>query len=209
MEGADSTRAWVALCCTVSVKSLALLEVVKSGGARIPGYCFLLTISSSYINPSNPPLTAVMEFEGCVAVAAGRPTTHDSSHAVKKPKPKPKTRIVHVFPPEIIKTDAANFRELVQRLTGKPVTRASSNRRRKNKDEAGCVGLEGEVAPSCKQVGLWRGMQELGNGGGATVKLEEKDSGGFSWEFGEIESFLHELSDVSLLPSSTSPVNYI
>ncbi|CAD5165280.1 unnamed protein product [Musa acuminata subsp. malaccensis] len=143
-----------------------------------------------------------MEFEGCVAVAAGRPTT------VKKPKPKPKTRILHVFPPEIIKTDAANFRELVQRLTGKPVTRASSNRRKKKKeDEAGCVGLEGEVAPSCEQVGLWRGTQEPGSGGGAKVELEEKDSGGFSWEFGEIESFLHELSDVSWLPSCTSPAN--
>ncbi|URE32561.1 VQ motif [Musa troglodytarum] len=148
-----------------------------------------------------------MEFEGCVAVAAGQPTTHDSSHAVKKPKPK--IRILHVFPPEIIKTDAANFRELVQRLTGKPVTRASSNRRKtkKKKDEAGCVGLEGEVSPSCKQVGLWRGTQDLGNGGGAKVELEEKDSGGFSWEFGEIESFLQELSDVSLLPSCTSPAN--
>ncbi|THU70406.1 hypothetical protein C4D60_Mb08t24650 [Musa balbisiana] len=141
-----------------------------------------------------------MEFEGCVAVAAGRPTT------VKKPKPK--TRIVHVFPPEIIKTDAANFRELVQRLTGNPVTRTSCNRRKKKKeDEAGCVGLEGEVAPSCKQVGLWRGQQELGNWGGAKVELEEKDSGGFSWEFAEIESFLDELSDVSLLPSCTSPAN--
>ncbi|KAH0449541.1 hypothetical protein IEQ34_020233 [Dendrobium chrysotoxum] len=33
---------------------------------------------------------------------------------------KPKVRIVHLFPPEIIKTDPANFRELVQKLTGKP-----------------------------------------------------------------------------------------
>ncbi|XP_030484493.2 uncharacterized protein LOC115700955 [Cannabis sativa] len=33
---------------------------------------------------------------------------------------KPKIRIIHIFAPEIIKTDVANFRELVQRLTGKP-----------------------------------------------------------------------------------------
>ncbi|WMV52649.1 hypothetical protein MTR67_046034 [Solanum verrucosum] len=35
-------------------------------------------------------------------------------------KLKPKIRIIHIFAPEIIKTDVANFRELVQRLTGKP-----------------------------------------------------------------------------------------
>lgn len=35
---------------------------------------------------------------------------------------KPKIRIIHIFAPEIIKTDATNFRELVQRLTGKPTS---------------------------------------------------------------------------------------
>jgi hypothetical protein len=33
---------------------------------------------------------------------------------------KPKVRIIHVFAPKVIKTDVANFRELVQRLTGQP-----------------------------------------------------------------------------------------
>ncbi|KAA0043729.1 VQ motif-containing protein 25-like [Cucumis melo var. makuwa] len=50
-----------------------------------------------------------------------RPSTmplHSASHAISKPKPK--IRIIHIFAPEIIKTDVANFRELVQRLTGKP-----------------------------------------------------------------------------------------
>ncbi|KAE9584932.1 hypothetical protein Lal_00024232 [Lupinus albus] len=40
------------------------------------------------------------------------------SHVISKFKPK--IRIIHIYAPEIIKTDAANFRELVQRLTGKP-----------------------------------------------------------------------------------------
>ncbi|KAG4382030.1 hypothetical protein JHK82_043914 [Glycine max] len=40
------------------------------------------------------------------------------SHVISKTKPK--IRIIHVYAPEIIKTDAANFKELVQRLTGKP-----------------------------------------------------------------------------------------
>ncbi|GAB2227480.1 hypothetical protein Droror1_Dr00009302 [Drosera rotundifolia] len=35
-------------------------------------------------------------------------------------KVRPKIRIIHIFAPEIIKTDVANFRDLVQRLTGKP-----------------------------------------------------------------------------------------
>ncbi|KAA8516990.1 hypothetical protein F0562_017192 [Nyssa sinensis] len=43
---------------------------------------------------------------------------HRDSQVISKVKPK--IRIIHIFTPEIIKTDAANFRELVQRLTGKP-----------------------------------------------------------------------------------------
>ncbi|KAH0453116.1 hypothetical protein IEQ34_017440 [Dendrobium chrysotoxum] len=38
------------------------------------------------------------------------------SHSILKPK----IRIVHIFTPEIIKTDPSNFRQLVQLLTGKP-----------------------------------------------------------------------------------------
>ncbi|XP_026427702.1 VQ motif-containing protein 17-like [Papaver somniferum] len=45
---------------------------------------------------------------------------HTDSHVISKFTMKPKIRIVHIYAPEIIKTDAANFRELVQRLTGKP-----------------------------------------------------------------------------------------
>ncbi|XP_078176420.1 VQ motif-containing protein 25-like [Carex rostrata] len=32
----------------------------------------------------------------------------------------PKVRIIHIVAPDIIKTDVSNFRDLVQRLTGKP-----------------------------------------------------------------------------------------
>ncbi|PON44505.1 VQ motif containing protein [Parasponia andersonii] len=44
----------------------------------------------------------------------------DSKTISKVSTTKPKIRIIHIFAPEIIKTDVANFRELVQRLTGKP-----------------------------------------------------------------------------------------
>lgn len=46
---------------------------------------------------------------------------HKDSHLISKTTPsKPNVRIIHVFAPEIIKTDVANFRDLVQNLTGKP-----------------------------------------------------------------------------------------
>ncbi|KAJ7976007.1 VQ motif-containing protein [Quillaja saponaria] len=43
---------------------------------------------------------------------------HKNSQTISKTKPK--IRIIHIFAPEIIRTDVENFRELVQRLTGKP-----------------------------------------------------------------------------------------
>ncbi|KAL6603821.1 hypothetical protein ACP70R_044182 [Stipagrostis hirtigluma subsp. patula] len=39
---------------------------------------------------------------------------------------RPKIKIIHIIAPEIIKTDVANFRELVQRLTGKPACASSA-----------------------------------------------------------------------------------
>ncbi|CAL0326313.1 unnamed protein product [Lupinus luteus] len=61
------------------------------------------------------------------------------SHVISKFKPK--IRIIHIYAPEIIKTDAANFRELVQRLTGKP------------ENEGGC-GSKSKVAPINDSLGL-------------------------------------------------------
>ncbi|CAK9169970.1 unnamed protein product [Ilex paraguariensis] len=43
---------------------------------------------------------------------------HKDSQAISKVKPK--IHIIHIFAPKIFKTDASNFWELVQRLTGKP-----------------------------------------------------------------------------------------
>ncbi|TVU08196.1 hypothetical protein EJB05_41588, partial [Eragrostis curvula] len=42
------------------------------------------------------------------------------------PPTRPKIKIIHIIAPEIIKTDVSNFRDLVQRLTGKPTAGASS-----------------------------------------------------------------------------------
>ncbi|MBA0587865.1 hypothetical protein Gorai_000986, partial [Gossypium raimondii] len=43
---------------------------------------------------------------------------HKDSQIISKAKPK--IRIIHLLAPQIIKTDVANFRQLVQTLTGKP-----------------------------------------------------------------------------------------
>ncbi|XP_019168122.1 PREDICTED: VQ motif-containing protein 25-like isoform X3 [Ipomoea nil] len=57
-------------------------------------------------------------------------------HATTKVQAKPKIRIVHLIPPEVIKTSVHDFCEIVQRLTGKPAVdggsrgSSSSNRRR-------------------------------------------------------------------------------
>ncbi|KAL6534599.1 hypothetical protein OROGR_013274 [Orobanche gracilis] len=49
------------------------------------------------------------------------------------PRGKSEIRIIHIFAPQIIRTDAANFRELVQRLTGKPKDNEGSTKKSKNK----------------------------------------------------------------------------
>ncbi|WVZ79386.1 hypothetical protein U9M48_026966 [Paspalum notatum var. saurae] len=50
--------------------------------------------------------------------ARGRRARVDAAAAAAATRPK--IKIIHIIAPEIIKTDVANFRDLVQRLTGKP-----------------------------------------------------------------------------------------
>ncbi|KAL5224688.1 hypothetical protein ABZP36_011327 [Zizania latifolia] len=57
------------------------------------------------------------EYNSMSPSSTPRPAQKDSSGEM--PKGRPKIKIIHIIAPEIIKTDVANFRELVQRLTGK------------------------------------------------------------------------------------------
>ncbi|KAM3390200.1 hypothetical protein ACQJBY_012030 [Aegilops geniculata] len=62
--------------------------------------------------------------------AAPPPSSAMGAHRWSRPiakGPPRKIRIVHVLAPEVIKTDARHFRELVQRLTGKPKGGAGSS----------------------------------------------------------------------------------
>ncbi|KAM0878410.1 hypothetical protein ACQ4PT_034898 [Festuca glaucescens] len=64
------------------------------------------------------PHSSAVKFPSSTAPPPGM-GTHRWSHAIAKGPPR-KIRIVHVVEPTVIKTDARQFRELVQRLTGKP-----------------------------------------------------------------------------------------
>jgi hypothetical protein len=55
-----------------------------------------------------------------VSTSTTAPTARGASQAAAPTTTRPKIRIIHIIAPEIIKTDVANFRDLVQRLTGKP-----------------------------------------------------------------------------------------
>ena len=50
--------------------------------------------------------------------SSSRVSLNKNSQVISKIKPK--IRIIHIFAPEVIKTDVKNFRSLVQSLTGKP-----------------------------------------------------------------------------------------
>ena len=105
---------------------------------------------------------------------------HHQSQSIAKLKPK--VRIVHVLAPEIIKTDVENFRELVQRLTGKPAKRMGRTTRRRPEVTGGEV-----VVASNGSEGVKR-------------ESEEENCDGF----GDIDGLFQGLGDLPLLPLGSS-----
>ncbi|XP_043692720.1 VQ motif-containing protein 25-like [Telopea speciosissima] len=129
---------------------------------------------------------------------------HRGSHVISKFQPK--IRIVHIFAPEIIKTDVANFRELVQRLTGKP-----TDHKRSNKKQAKSVNREESLISSFKPTKN-RDLQD----GSQRIKEEEEiemwggeNSTGFFNGFGDLDSFIQGLSEFPLLPSNSSHMDVL
>uniref|UniRef100_A0A7N0TQD8 VQ domain-containing protein n=1 Tax=Kalanchoe fedtschenkoi TaxID=63787 RepID=A0A7N0TQD8_KALFE len=61
---------------------------------------------------------------------------HKHSRLITKQQP-PKIRVTHIIPPEIIRTDITNFRNLVQRLTGR--TSSSAAKARADKSQSSPV----------------------------------------------------------------------
>lgn len=72
----------------------------------------------------------MMKPHSCKPSSASPPqlSMHRDSRVISKLKPK--IRIIHIYAPEVIKTEPANFRELVQRLTGKPAEMMKGNKNR-------------------------------------------------------------------------------
>ncbi|KAG6429020.1 hypothetical protein SASPL_107059 [Salvia splendens] len=118
---------------------------------------------------------------------------HRKSQTISKSKPK--IRIIHIFAPEIIKTDAANFRELVQRLTGKPdqrngaVEMKEGSRKKKATTEVG-AGFHADLRERVKEE-IW---------------TSANSGGGFLGGFTEIEGFMHELNHFQFLEGTTAQV---
>ncbi|TYI65259.1 hypothetical protein E1A91_D09G145200v1 [Gossypium mustelinum] len=88
-------------------------------------------------------------------------SVHKDSQIISKAKPK--IRIIHLFAPQIIKTDVANFRQLVQTLTGKPP------------QEKGSKDQKMEL-----RTGLLAGLETI-----ERVKEEDEDLDGFIQELPE------------------------
>ncbi|KAF2289474.1 hypothetical protein GH714_036513 [Hevea brasiliensis] len=139
----------------------------------------------------------VMKKQACIPTSSPTPsplTMHKDSQTISKAKPK--VRIVHIFAPEIIKTDVANFRELVQRLTGKPA-------------EKGCKKKPGIPRRQDQPTAVTTEKEELRSGFGDSgsrgkVKEEEEmwngaNSGGFLSGFGDWDGFIQELGGLTEL----------
>ncbi|KAJ6316745.1 hypothetical protein OIU78_019928 [Salix suchowensis] len=136
-------------------------------------------------------------------------TMHKDSHTIAKVKPK--IRIIHIFAPEIIKTDVANFRELVQRLTGKPTgqkggCRQKPRRARAQDQPRNCDDDSWDDKPVMnKKVELRSGF---GSSLGSRERVKEEEemwnigacSGSFLGGFTDLDGFIQELGEFPLLP---------
>ncbi|KMZ71569.1 hypothetical protein ZOSMA_17G01270 [Zostera marina] len=107
---------------------------------------------------------------------------------------KSEIRIVHVLDPEIVNTNTANFREVVQRLTGKPATdvvdaHAKSTNVKKRK------AVWPEMMPCMKkEAGIGRLFDD--EMGIARMKVAEEDEmtkwRSCGWDFlGDLEKIVH------------------
>lgn len=141
-----------------------------------------------------------------VAVPAPSPLSiHRDSRPIAKVKPK--IRIIHIFAPEIIKTDAANFRELVQRLTGKPVSTehhqkpTRSGRRKHGKLPRKAVEDQGSMMNLLhNQPSMATRKMEPLNGLISNTSHHED----YLSQFSDIDCFIQDISELPLLPMDPS-----
>ncbi|CAK7331732.1 unnamed protein product [Dovyalis caffra] len=140
---------------------------------------------------------------------------HRDSHAISK-LIKPKVRIIHIVAPEIIKTDVANFRELVQRLTGQPCESKGLIKKKARSTSTTPGKKRKTTGYSCESNK--KAMQQIPEFGLASLIRGEKQVGANKvWEgenslsncnfldgFGDLNGFMHDLSDSLTLTTSNS-----
>lgn len=154
---------------------------------------------------------------------------HRDSQTISKAKPK--IRIIHIFAPEIIKTDVANFRELVQRLTGKPtefghrhkINKPRVSRREQHSSAASALSDKpmsttppppppkkmdriktGFRALDAKERSVKEGGGEEGMWNMNTGDQNSTAASGFLQRFADLEGFIQELGEFPLLPLDTT-----
>ncbi|KAJ4778869.1 VQ motif protein [Rhynchospora pubera] len=103
----------------------------------------------------------------------------------------PKVRIIHIIAPDVIKTDVSNFRDLVQRLTGKP-TKSIGSARKKRKSQCIDSTYTPEKKPKIEEQTIkleevedskvWFDASSPSISNGYLKSLEEED--GFFFSYG-------------------------
>ncbi|GAU37527.1 hypothetical protein TSUD_21320 [Trifolium subterraneum] len=131
-----------------------------------------------------------------------------NSHTISKIKPK--IRIIHIFAPEIIKTDTENFKELVQNLTGKPSGEKKYYKKKTRKVELEESKNEGIREQESRSTSSGSGLSleefprmvtmknEVSNGEiwglNLTKVKEEVGGGGYLGGFSDLEGFISEIN---------------
>ncbi|XP_019235194.1 PREDICTED: VQ motif-containing protein 17-like [Nicotiana attenuata] len=119
---------------------------------------------------------------------------------------KPKIRIIHIIAPEIIKTDVENFRELVQRLTGKNAAQVKGKKMKKEQrkniesspqDHHHQHQHQHHQHMNMLQDTNYRMKEEESDG--ISYGSVENSSNGFLSGFG-MEGFIQDLSEFPMFP---------
>ncbi|KAK4738351.1 hypothetical protein R3W88_002048 [Solanum pinnatisectum] len=127
------------------------------------------------------------------------------SHSISKLKPK--IRIIHIIAPEIIKTDVENFRDLVQRLTGKNAAREVKGKKAK-KERKKIESSSPQQQQEDQQHMMMMNMLHQDNSTSNNYRMKEEESSsheegiygsienssnGFLSGFGSMEGFIQDL----------------
>ncbi|KAL4601436.1 hypothetical protein ACB092_11G272900 [Castanea dentata] len=145
----------------------------------------------------------MMKPHSCKPSSAASTQLSMHKHSREISKLKPKIRIIHIYAPEVIKTEPANFRELVQRLTGKPAEMMKSNRNSTTCSTTRSPPSKNIMSfyrePSCSTKEMHDAFANLQNG----VRIKEEDEeefwrnenlNGFFDGFSDLDGFIEELS---------------